>query len=272
MLGIDLVVVGPEVPLAAGLADRLRAEGRAVVRTRAAAAAASRPPRRSPRKSWLAAGVPTAASRDLHRSRDALAYVARHAEPLVVKASGLAAGKGAIVCATREEAAARCARCSASASSATPDAWWWSRRSCRARNSLSSRSPTARDVELLPAAQDHKRLLEGDTGPNTGGMGAYSPVTLATPELLERARRRSLPARRCRNCAAARHALQGVLYAGLMVDARRHASGRVQLPAGRPRSAGGAAAGGPADSRTRSGGSPGARPRPRSRCADRLPQ
>ena len=102
---IDLTVVGPEAPLARGLGDRLRRDGRVVFGPTAAAARleASKAFSKAVMES---AGVPTAASRTFTDLDAALAYIARHAEPIVVKASGLAAGKGAIVCATRAEAAA----------------------------------------------------------------------------------------------------------------------------------------------------------------------
>jgi phosphoribosylamine--glycine ligase len=104
MHGIDLTVVGPEVPLAQGLADRLRAEGRRVFGPDAAAAQLEAS-KAFAKEVLTVAGVPTAASRTFRELQPALDYVARHAEPLVVKASGLAAGKGAVVCASREEAA-----------------------------------------------------------------------------------------------------------------------------------------------------------------------
>ncbi len=216
MLGIDLVVIGPEAPLAAGLADRLRAEGRAVVGP-SAAAAQLEASKAFAKEVMAAAGVPTAASATFTDLRAALAYVDAHAEPLVVKASGLAAGKGAIVCATRREAAA-----AVRAMLAEGDFGDAGRvvviEAFLQGEELSVLALTNGDeLELFPAAQDHKRLLEGDRGPNTGGMGAYSPVALATPELLDRAsrdvclpvleelRRRGTP-------------FSGVLYAGLMVD------------------------------------------------------
>ena len=102
----DLTVIGPEVPLALGLADRLRARGRLVFGPSAAAAALEASKAFS-KDVMEAAGIPTAASRTFTDLADALAYVDAHAEPLVVKASGLAAGKGAIVCATRREARRR---------------------------------------------------------------------------------------------------------------------------------------------------------------------
>jgi phosphoribosylamine--glycine ligase len=216
MLGIDLVIVGPEAPLAAGLADRLRAEGRAVVGP-SAAAAQIEASKAFAKEIMGAAGIATATSAVFTALVPALAYVESHAEPLVVKASGLAGGKGAIVCATRREAA------SAVRGMLGDLAFGDAGRVVLIEAFLEGEELSVlaltdgTEVELLPAAQDHKRLLEGDHGPNTGGMGAYSPVALATPELLQRAaaevclpvlaemRRRGTP-------------FSGVLYAGLMVN------------------------------------------------------
>jgi phosphoribosylamine--glycine ligase len=216
MLGIDLTIVGPEAPLAAGLADRLRAEGRAVVGP-SAAAAQIEASKAFAKEVMAAAGVPTASSAVFTELVLALAYVESHPEPLVVKASGLAAGKGAIVCATRREAA------SAVRAMLGELAFGDAGRVVVIEAFLEGEELSVMlltdgtGIELLPAAQDHKRLLEGDRGPNTGGMGAYSPVTVATPELLRRAagevclpvlgemKRRGSP-------------FSGILYAGLMVN------------------------------------------------------
>ena len=103
MHGIDLTIIGPEAPLARGLADRLRAEGRLVFGP-SAAAAQLEASKAFAKEVMYAAGVPTAASQTFTDLASALSYVDRHPEPLVVKASGLAAGKGAVVCATRAEA------------------------------------------------------------------------------------------------------------------------------------------------------------------------
>jgi phosphoribosylamine--glycine ligase len=216
MLGIDLTVVGPEVPLALGLADRLRAEGRAVVGP-GAAAAAIEASKAFAKDIMAAAGVPTAASRTFTDPAEALAWVDRQAEPLVVKASGLAAGKGAVVCATRAEARdvvaamLRDGKFGDAGRTVVVEAFLEG-------EELSLLALTnGTDLELLPAAQDHKRLLEGDRGPNTGGMGAYSPVALATPTLLERAKREVyLPV--LRELRRRGTPFSGVLYAGLMVD------------------------------------------------------
>jgi phosphoribosylamine--glycine ligase len=216
MHGIDLTVVGPEVPLARGLADRLRAEGRSVFGPGAAAAQIEASKAFS-KEVMTAAGIPTAASRTFKELRPALEYVDRHPEPLVVKASGLAAGKGAVVCLTRAEAAAAVRSMlgdrvfgDAGATVVIEDFLEGEEISVLAVTDGEA-------VELLPVSQDHKRLLEGDAGPNTGGMGAYSPVAVATPALLERARREVLyPA--LEELRRRRTPFTGVLYAGLMVD------------------------------------------------------
>jgi phosphoribosylamine---glycine ligase len=214
---IDLVVVGPEAPLAAGLVDRLRATGHPVFGPTAAAARIESS--KSFAKDVMAsAGVPTAASRTFTGIGAALAHIERHAEPLVVKASGLAAGKGAVVCATRSEAAA-VARDMLESGILGEAGREIVVETFLEGEELSVLALTdGEQVLILPGAQDHKRLGEGDTGPNTGGMGAYCPVSLATPALLERVRREvlvptlaELARRGCR--------YSGVLYAGLMIGA-----------------------------------------------------
>ena len=216
MRGIDLTVIGPEVPLARGLADRLRAEGRAVFGPSAAAAQLEASKAFS-KEVMAAAGIPTAASRTFRELRAALEYVERHPEPLVVKASGLAAGKGAIVCPTRAEAVAALTAMLGNRAFGDAGATVVVEAFLEGEEISVLAITDGRDVELLPVSQDHKRLLEGDTGPNTGGMGAYSPVAVATPGLLERARREvllpTLEEMRRRETP-----FTGVLYAGLMID------------------------------------------------------
>jgi phosphoribosylamine---glycine ligase len=215
--GIDLTVIGPEAPLASGLADRLRAEGRLVFGP-AATAARIEASKAFAKEVMRAAGVPTAASRTFTELGDALAYVDRHPEPLVVKASGLAAGKGAVVCPTRREAAATI-RAMLEEGKLGEAGRTVLVETFLEGEELSVLAVTdGSEIELLPPAQDHKRLLEGDSGPNTGGMGAYSPVAVATSALLERVRQEilapTLEELRRRGAAFA-----GVLYAGLMIDA-----------------------------------------------------
>ncbi len=213
-LDIDLTIVGPEQPLALGLADRLHADGRRVFGP-SAAAARIEASKAFAKEVMAAAGVPTASSRTFRHEAEALAWVDRHAEPLVVKASGLAAGKGAVVCSTRREAAAAVRAMFGGSLGAAGDEVLIE--SVLLGEELSVFALTnGRDLELLPSAQDHKRLLEGDRGPNTGGMGAYSPVALASAAVLERARRDVLVptlAELERRGAPFR----GILYAGLMI-------------------------------------------------------
>ena len=214
---IELVIVGPEGPLAAGLADRLIKEGVAVFGP-SAAAARLESSKAFAKDLMQRIGVPTAASATFTDLERALGHIDRHAEPLVVKASGLAGGKGAIVCATRAEAkdAAR--------------AMLADRRFGEAGNEvvieeflegeeLSVLALTdGEHAVLLPPAQDHKRLGEGDTGPNTGGMGAYCPVAIAKAPLLRRVQHEIIhPVLEA--MAAAKTPYRGVLYVGLMIRA-----------------------------------------------------
>lgn len=212
---IDLIVVGPEVPLALGLADRLRAEGRSVFGP-VAAAAQIESSKAFSKDVMVAAGVPTAASASFDDLDTALAYVATHSEPLVVKASGLAAGKGAVVCTTRDEAR-DALRAMMGAHSLGHAGDVVVIEAFLEGEELSVLAITnGRDVRLLPAAQDHKRIGEGDVGPNTGGMGAYTPVAIATPEVLARITTEVLlPTLRELERRGA--PFRGVLYAGIML-------------------------------------------------------
>jgi phosphoribosylamine--glycine ligase len=212
---IDLVIVGPELPLALGLADRLRSEGRAVFGP-GASGAQIEASKAFAKDVMTAARVPTAASETFTDLDRALQYIDQHAEPLVVKASGLAAGKGAVVCATRDEA--RIAARAMLADAAFGDA---GRvvviESFLVGEELSILAVTnGRDVRILPAAQDHKRLLEGDRGPNTGGMGAYAPVSIATPHVLQRITDEVLLPTLA-ELARRSGPYRGVLYAGIML-------------------------------------------------------
>jgi phosphoribosylamine---glycine ligase len=216
MHGIDLTIIGPEVPLARGLADRLRAEGRAAFGP-GAAAAQIESSKAFAKDVMAAAGIPTAASRTFQELASALAYVDRHAEPLVVKASGLAAGKGAIVCPTRAEAASAVRAMLGERVFGEAGATVVIEAFLEGEEVSILAVTDGRDVELLPVSQDHKRLLDGDAGPNTGGMGAYSPVAVTTPALLDRTRREVLePA--LEELRRRGSPFSGVLYAGLMVD------------------------------------------------------
>lgn len=210
----DLVVVGPEAPLADGLADRLRAEDIAVFGPSRAATRIESSKAFS-KALMESAGVPTAAYRAFLDADDAKQHIRAQGAPIVVKASGLAAGKGAIVCMTVDEALAAVdsimldAAFGDAGDEIVVEAFMEGE-----EISIFGICDGENVVTLLPA-QDHKRVGEGDTGPNTGGMGAYAPVAIATDELVQEARDRVfLPTLRV--LAEQEAPFRGLLYAGLM--------------------------------------------------------
>jgi phosphoribosylamine--glycine ligase len=212
---IDLTVVGPEAPLAEGLVDSLESAGLHVFGPNAKAAQieASKAFAKQVMKD---AAVPTAAAITFTDEHKALDYIARHPEPLVVKASGLAAGKGAIVCQTREEARTAASEMFGGKFGRAGDEVLVEE--CLEGEELSVLALTdGENIMLLPSSQDHKRIGEGDTGPNTGGMGAYAPVSVATPELLERVIAQVLRPVLMR-MAELGTPYRGVLYAGIMIS------------------------------------------------------
>ena len=195
--GIDLVVVGPEAPLVAGLADHLRHAGIAVFGP-SAAAAKIEGSKSFAKDVMHAAGVPTAGT------------LAEAQAPCVVKADGLAAGKGVFVCRTEAEVADALARARSLGEAIVVEELL--------EGEEVSLFALCDGVDALPLApaQDFKRLLDGDEGPNTGGMGSYSPVPDLTAEeaeqLVESVHRPVL-----RELAARGVPFQGLLYAGLML-------------------------------------------------------
>jgi len=212
---IDVTIIGPEAPLAAGLADQLRAADRAVFGP-GEAAARLESSKAYAKEVMRRAGVPTGASATFTDVTDALAYIETHAEPLVVKASGLAAGKGVIVCATRA-AAADAARAMLAGNALGVAGNEIVVEEFLSGEELSVLALTdGEHLVILPPAQDHKRLGDGDTGPNTGGMGAYCPVALTTAPLLARVRSEVFEPV-LREMAAQGAPYEGVLYAGLML-------------------------------------------------------
>ena len=180
---IDLVVIGPEAPLADGLADRLEAAG---IKAFGPKAAAARLESSKPfAKDFMARhNIPTAAYRNFTNSAEALAYLAEKPDaPIVVKAAGLAQGKGVTVAQNRAEAeeAVRAAM--------NDNCFGEAGREVVIEDFIDGEEVTilsfcdGRTIMPMPPVQDHKRVGEGDTGPNTGGMGAYSPVAIYTPEM-----------------------------------------------------------------------------------------
>jgi len=219
-LAIELVVVGPEAPLAAGLADGLRSAGLAVFGPGADGA------RLEASKQWAkalmqAAGVPTSGYWAASSEIEALALLEGLEQPPVVKADGLAAGKGVTVADSHDEARdAIRAIFAGRFGDGEGASLVLEERTYGPEVSVFALSDGERLV-LLPPAQDHKRIGEGDTGPNTGGMGAYAPAPLLDAPGLEAVRSSvlepTLAALRSRGID-----YRGVIYAGLMLtDAGR---------------------------------------------------
>ena len=220
---VALTVVGPEAPLAAGIVDRFRAERLPVFGpTRAAAEIETS-------KAWaktmmLDAGIPTARAETCGSVAEARSAIRRYGAPVVVKASGLAAGKGVIVCLTTQEAErAVDDMLQGHVFGSAGDTILVEEFMSGEEISLFALTDGERAVPLV-AAQDHKRLLDGDRGPNTGGMGAYAPVSLAGG-LVDNVRRSPLIADALERiigptlAAMRQHGrpFTGLLYAGLMV-------------------------------------------------------
>ena len=213
---IDFVVVGPEAPLVAGLADRMEAAG---IKTFGPSRAAAELEGSKGFVKDLCArlDIPTARYRRFTDAAAARAYARAEGAPIVVKADGLAAGKGVVVAETVEEAlAAIDERMTARKFGAAGAAVVIEEFLAGEEASLLA-LVDGENILLLPSAQDHKRVGDGDTGPNTGGMGAYSPAPVVTPEIerlaLERIFKPAVAAMK-----AAGTPFKGVLYAGIIVD------------------------------------------------------
>jgi phosphoribosylamine---glycine ligase len=212
---IDLTVVGPEGPLAEGIVDTFRANGRAIFGPRVAAAEIETSKRFA--KSLMAdARVPTASAQHFSDADEALRAASAMAIPLVIKASGLAAGKGVVIARSSEEAEKainmmlRDCVFGAAGNEILLEQFMEGE-----ELSIFAITDGTEFFTMLPA-QDHKRLLDGDIGPNTGGMGAYAPVSIATTSVVETVAdtvfEPVLAAMRKRGCP-----FTGLLYAGLML-------------------------------------------------------
>ena len=213
--GIDLVVVGPEADLAQGIGDALRTKDRAVLGPNADGA------RLESSKAWAkqlmrAASIPTAEGRVFKTADSAIEYIESRTEPVVVKASGLASGKGVLVCDTNEEAIDAVKRIMHErAFGDAGDVVLVEERLKGAEVSIIALTD-GRSIYVLDTCQDYKRLLDGGEGPNTGSMGAYSPAPVLTDEQLADVHRQALipviDAMRRDDID-----FSGVLYAGLML-------------------------------------------------------
>jgi len=212
---IDLVVVGPEAPLANGVVDALREVGvRAFGPTQAAAQIEAS---KAFAKAFMARhNIPTARYQTFTDFHQAIGHLLSVEYPVVIKASGLAAGKGVIVpdCTDDAEAALRHLMLDREFGAAGDEVIIEERLEGEEVSLLAFCDGNT--VRVLPAAQDHKRLLDGDLGPNTGGMGAYAPAPIATAALIEEATHAILqPA--VNGLRAEGRPFIGVLYAGLML-------------------------------------------------------
>jgi phosphoribosylamine--glycine ligase len=214
---IDLTIVGPEAPLDAGIADIFQARKLPLFGPTRGAAAIEASKAYS-KELMRRAGVPSAAFATFTELEPAEAYIREQGAPIVVKASGLAAGKGAVVCETVGEALdavrsmLRDAEYGTAGSEVVIESFMEGE-----ELSIFALTDGEQVLTLLPS-QDHKRIGEGDTGPNTGGMGAYAPVSLVDDALLYRVRHEIL----LPTLAALRddgHPFRGLLYAGLMLTA-----------------------------------------------------
>jgi phosphoribosylamine--glycine ligase len=213
--GIVLTVVGPEAPLAAGIVDSFRAAGLRIFgpTQRAAQLESSK----DFAKSFMVAhGIPTARHQSFTEAGAAHAYLDRQGAPIVIKADGLAAGKGVVVAMTLEEAHA-----------AVDDMLLGNRMGAAGARVVIEEFLEGEEASFivmvdgkhvlpLASSQDHKRLLDGDRGPNTGGMGAYSPAPVLTPALHGRAMREVI-APVVSGMEAMGQPYTGFLYAGLMI-------------------------------------------------------
>jgi len=213
---IGLVVIGPEGPLVAGLVDDLAAAGiRAFGPTRAAARLEGS--KAFTKELCAELGIPTAAFARFTDPQAAKAHVRAAGAPIVVKADGLAAGKGVVVATSVEEAEAAVEAMLGGALGAAGAELVIEECLVGEEASFFALCDGTRAVPL-GTAQDHKRAFDGDTGPNTGGMGAYSPATILTPEL-ERRVMDEIIGPTLEGLARRGTPFVGVLYAGLMVTA-----------------------------------------------------
>lgn len=213
--GVGLVVIGPEVPLAAGVVDALNANGiRAFGPSQAAAQLESS---KAFAKTFMVENnIPTAQHASFTDYISALKYLETCKHPVVVKADGLAAGKGVIMCETRDDAAAAVTHILRDSTFGAAG----SRVVIEERLSGPELSVLAfcdgKTAVLMPPARDHKRIFDGDKGPNTGGMGAFAPVPDVTPDVMDDIQRRVIEPVLV-GMAARGTPFVGILFAGLML-------------------------------------------------------
>ena len=215
--GVAFTVVGPETPLVAGIVDTFRAAGQRIFGPTAAAAQLEGS--KAHAKDFLARhDIPTAHYAVFEDAQRALDHVREHGAPIVIKADGLAAGKGVVVAMTLDEAE------QAIATMLEDNAFGHAGSRVVVEEFLEGEEASfiamvdGRTALPMATSQDHKRVGDGDTGPNTGGMGAYSPAPVVTPEVHARVMREVIEPT-VRGMIADGVPFTGFLYAGLMIDA-----------------------------------------------------
>lgn len=213
---VDLVVVGPEAPLVAGLVDALDAAG--IKSFGCSKAAAQLEGSKGFMKDMVAKfGVPSAAYGRFTTPDDARTFVEKHGAPIVVKTDGLAAGKGVTICQTVDEALAAIDECMVGGKFGDAGAELVIEEFMTGEEASFFAVCDGENVIPLIAAQDHKAVGEGDTGPNTGGMGAYSPAPVFTQSVEDKVMEQIIVPT-VKGMAAEGHPFKGVLFAGLMID------------------------------------------------------
>jgi phosphoribosylamine--glycine ligase len=213
---IDLTVVGPELPLSLGIVDLFEERGLKIfgARRNAAIIEGSKAFAKELMRKY---GVPTAAYEVFTELKPAIAFIEKVGAPIVIKADGLAAGKGVVIARTRDEAV------SAVTDMLSGNAFGEAGSRVVIEEFLAGEEASflaftdGENIIPLAAAQDHKAVFDGDRGPNTGGMGAYSPAPVVTPAIHEKAMAEVLR-RAVDGMAAEGRPYRGVLYAGLMID------------------------------------------------------
>ncbi len=214
---IHFTVVGPEAPLAAGVVDIFRAAGQKIFGpTQAAAQLESS---KDFAKAFMVHHhIPTALYQTFSNAVDAREYIEKHGAPIVIKADGLAAGKGVVVAMTKEEAFAAIDMMLSANKLGDAGARVVIEEFLTGEEASFIVMVDGKHVLPLATSQDHKRLLDGDRGPNTGGMGAYSPAPVVTPELHARVLREVIQPV-VQGMEKEGTPYTGFLYAGLMIDA-----------------------------------------------------
>ena len=213
---IDLTVVGPELPLSLGIADLFEEYGLKVfgARRNAALIESSKAFSKDLMKKY---NVPTAFYEVFTEIDPAIAFIERHGAPIVVKADGLAAGKGVVVADTKDEAIAAVREMLSGNAFGDAGSRVVIEEFLKGEEASFLAFTDGRNIIPLASAQDHKAIFDGDKGPNTGGMGAYSPAPVVTAAIHDKAMNEVMR-RTVDGMAAEGRLYRGVLYAGLMID------------------------------------------------------